>query len=80
MGRDDELAGRARVVEGALFDAVEGLPAEERMAFVLDAMFGVPADEIAAIIGCSPAAARELVLRARWRVRAGQAGLGALEK
>jgi RNA polymerase sigma-70 factor (ECF subfamily) len=80
VGRDEDLAGRAAAVEDALLVAVGELAPAERMAFVLDAMFGVPADEIAAILGCSPAAARELVLRARWLVRAGPDRPGAVEK
>jgi RNA polymerase sigma factor (sigma-70 family) len=41
----------------------------ERMAFVLHDMFGVPFDEIAPIVGRSPAAARQLASRARRRVQ-----------
>ena len=36
---------------------------------VLHDMFGVPFDEIATVVGCSPAAARQHASRARWRVR-----------
>ena len=42
----------------------------ERLAFVLHDMFAVPFDEIAPIVGRSPAAARQLASRARRRVRA----------
>src|SRR6266540_3284970 len=41
----------------------------ERLAFVLHDMFAVPFAEIAAIVGCSPAAARQLGSRARRRVQ-----------
>jgi hypothetical protein len=41
----------------------------ERVAFVLHDVFAVPCDEIAPIVGRSPAAARQLVSRARRRVQ-----------
>ena len=41
----------------------------ERLAFVLHDMFAVPFDEIAPIVGRSPAAARQLASRARRRVQ-----------
>jgi RNA polymerase sigma factor (sigma-70 family) len=41
----------------------------ERLAFVLHDMFAVPFDDIAAIVGRSPAAARQLASRARRRVQ-----------
>ena len=40
----------------------------ERLAFVLHDMFAVPFDEIAPIVGRTPAAARQLASRARRRV------------
>src|ERR1700751_4692955 len=43
----------------------------ERLAFVLHDMFAVPFDEIAPIVGRSPAAARQLASRARRRVKGG---------
>jgi len=55
----------------ALLVVLETLSPQERLAFVLHDMFAVPFDEIAAIVGCSSVAARQLASRARRRVRAG---------
>ena len=43
----------------ALLVVLETLAPPERLAFVLHDMFGVPFDEIASIVGCSPVAARQ---------------------
>jgi RNA polymerase sigma-70 factor (ECF subfamily) len=48
---------------------LEALDPAERLAFVLHDMFDVPFDEIAKVVGRSPAAARQLASRARRRVR-----------
>src|SRR5918992_573930 len=53
----------------ALLVVLETLAPAERVAFVLHDMFGAPFDEIAPIVGRSPAAARQLASRARRRVR-----------
>jgi RNA polymerase sigma factor (sigma-70 family) len=53
----------------ALLVVLETLSPSERLAFVLHDMFAVPFDEIAAIIGKSPAGARQLASRARRRMR-----------
>ena len=53
----------------ALLVVLETLEPAERLAFVLHDMFAVPFDEIATIVGRSPAAARQLASRARRRVR-----------
>lgn len=53
----------------ALLVVMETLAPDERLAFVLHDMFGVPFDEIASIVGRSSAAARQLASRARRRVR-----------
>lgn len=53
----------------ALLVILETLGPDERLAFVLHDMFGVPFDEIALIVGRSPVAARQLASRARRRVR-----------
>ena len=53
----------------ALLVVLETLAPAERLAFVLHDMFDVPFDEIASIMGCSLAAARQLASRARRRVR-----------
>jgi RNA polymerase sigma factor (sigma-70 family) len=56
----------------ALLVVLDTLDPAERLAFVLHDMFAVPFDEIAPIVGRSPAAARQLASRARRRVQ-GQA-------
>ncbi len=53
----------------ALLVVLETLDPEERLAFVLHDMFGVPFDEIAPVVGRSPTAARQLASRARRRVQ-----------
>src|SRR5437763_16686151 len=53
----------------ALLVVLETLTPGERLAFVLHDMFAVPFDEIATIIGSSPASTRQLASRARRRVR-----------
>jgi RNA polymerase sigma factor (sigma-70 family) len=53
----------------ALLVVLETLTPHERLAFVLHDMFAVPFDEIAEILGSSPAAARQHASRARRRVR-----------
>jgi RNA polymerase sigma factor (sigma-70 family) len=53
----------------ALLVVLETLSPTERLAFVLHDMFGVPFEEIAPIVGRSPAASRQLASRARRRVR-----------
>jgi RNA polymerase sigma-70 factor (ECF subfamily) len=55
----------------ALLVVLETLDPAERLAFVLHDMFAVPFDEIAPIVGRSPAAARQLASRARRRVQRG---------
>jgi DNA-directed RNA polymerase specialized sigma24 family protein len=52
----------------ALLVVLETLSPAERVAFVLHDMFDVPFEEIAPIVGRSPAAARQLASRARRRV------------
>jgi RNA polymerase sigma-70 factor (ECF subfamily) len=53
----------------ALLVVLETLTPAERLAFVLHDTFGVPFDEIGAILERSPEAARQLASRARRRVR-----------
>ena len=52
----------------ALLVVLDTLAPAERLAFVLHDMFAVPFDQIAPIMGRSPAAARQLASRARRRV------------
>jgi RNA polymerase sigma-70 factor, ECF subfamily len=58
----------------ALLVVLDRLTPAERLAFVLHDMFAVPFDEIAPIVGCSPAAARQLASRARRRVQGAPVG------
>jgi RNA polymerase sigma factor (sigma-70 family) len=53
----------------ALFVVLDSLTPAERVAFVLHDVFAVPFDEIAPIVGRTPAAARQLASRARRRVQ-----------
>ena len=53
----------------ALLVVLETLEPAERLAFVLHDMFDLPFEEIAAIVGRTPTAARQLASRARRRVR-----------
>jgi RNA polymerase sigma factor (sigma-70 family) len=53
----------------ALLVVLDTLAPAERIAFVLHDTFAVPFDQIAAIVGCSPTAARQLASRARRRVK-----------
>jgi RNA polymerase sigma factor (sigma-70 family) len=65
---DDEVL-LADSVGLALLVVLETLAPAERLAFVLHDMFAVPFDEIAAIVGRSPTATRQLASRARRRVQ-----------
>src|SRR5215204_3830094 len=57
----------------ALLVVLDTLAPAERLAFVLHDSFAVPFEEIAAILGRSPAATRQLASRARRRVQAAPA-------
>lgn len=52
----------------ALYVVLESLTPAERVAFVLHDMFTVPFDDIAPIVGRTPAATRKLASRARSRI------------
>jgi RNA polymerase sigma-70 factor, ECF subfamily len=67
-GPEDE-ALLADSVGLALLVVLDTLSPPERLAFVLHDLFAVPFDEIAEILGRSPAATRQLASRARRRVR-----------
>ena len=62
----------------AMLVVLETLSPAERIAFVLHDTFGLPFEEIAPIVGRSPAASRQLASRARRRVR-GEATLPAAD-
>ena len=53
----------------ALLAVLDALTPAERVAFVLHDVFGMPFDDIAPIVGRSPAATRQLASRGRRRVR-----------
>jgi len=56
-------------IGSALLVIMHTLAPAERLAFVLHDIFAVPFDDIAAVVGRSPAAARQLASRARRRVQ-----------
>ena len=65
----EEEALLAEGVGLALLVVLDTLSPAERLAFVLHDMFELPFEEIAHMVGRSPAAARQLASRARRRVR-----------
>ncbi|MEV0620115.1 RNA polymerase sigma factor SigJ [Nonomuraea sp. NPDC050404] len=69
----EEEALMADSVGLALLVVLETLTPAERLAFVLHDMFDLPFDEIAPMVGRSPATARQLASRARRRVRGAEA-------
>jgi hypothetical protein len=69
--RFEENRPRLRAVAYRMLGSLtEALSPAERLAFVLHDMFAVSFDEIALIVGRSPAATRQLASRARRRVQA----------
>jgi RNA polymerase sigma factor (sigma-70 family) len=68
-----EHAVLADAVGPALLVVLDALTPLERLAFVLHDLFAVPFDEIAPIVGRTPAAARQLASRARRRVQGADA-------
>jgi RNA polymerase sigma factor (sigma-70 family) len=72
-GQDPEQhAVLADSVGVALLVVLDTLNPAERLAFVLHDMFAVPFEDIAPIVGRSPAATRQLASRARRRVQGSQ--------
>lgn len=65
----EEEAQLADSVGIALLIVLDTLGPDERLAFVLHDMFDVPFDDIAALLGKTSAATRQLASRARRRVR-----------
>jgi RNA polymerase sigma-70 factor, ECF subfamily len=68
----DDPADRVTLDESvsyALLTVLEQLSPAERTAFVLHDVFDVPFDEVAAVVGRTPEAVRQLASRARRRVR-----------
>jgi RNA polymerase sigma-70 factor (ECF subfamily) len=68
-GDPEQQALLADSVGLALLVVLDTLAPAERLAFVLHDMFDVPFDEIAPMVGRTPAATRQLASRARRRVR-----------
>jgi RNA polymerase sigma-70 factor (ECF subfamily) len=68
----DEAVELASDLSVAFLAVLERLAPEERAAFLLHEMFDSGYDEIAQILGKSEAACRQIVSRARKRVRAGR--------
>ncbi|MFI5710527.1 RNA polymerase sigma factor SigJ [Kribbella sp. NPDC051620] len=64
-----EEAAQADAVGLAMMVVLDKLSPAERLAFVLHDMFGLSFDEVAEIVGKTPAAARQLASRARRRVQ-----------
>jgi RNA polymerase sigma factor (sigma-70 family) len=71
--RPEEEAMLADSIGAALQILLDALPPPERVAFVLHDTFDVPFDDIAAVVGKTPEAARQLASRARRRVRGASA-------
>ena len=65
----EEEAVLADTMGPALLLVLETLSPSERLAFVLHDLFSVPFEDVAPIVGRSPAAARQLASRARRRVQ-----------
>jgi RNA polymerase sigma factor (sigma-70 family) len=65
----EDVALTADSVGLALLVVLDSLTPSERLAFVLHDMFAMPFEEIASIVGRSPAATRQLASRARRRVQ-----------
>jgi RNA polymerase sigma-70 factor (ECF subfamily) len=64
----------------ALLILLDALAPAERVAFVLHDMFDMPFDDISAIVGRTPEAARQLASRARRRVRGATVGHDAVTR
>jgi RNA polymerase sigma factor (sigma-70 family) len=76
LGPEDQ-ALVADAVGPALLVVLDTLGPSERVAFVLHDLFAVPFEEIAPLVGRSPAAARQLASRARRRVQGADPDPGA---
>jgi RNA polymerase sigma factor (sigma-70 family) len=71
-GDPERVALLADSVGLALLVVLDTLTPAERIAFVLHDLFAVPYEEVAPIVGRTPAAARQLASRARRRVQGGR--------
>ena len=73
--RDDDPADRVTLDESvsmALLVLLERLSPAERTAFLLHDVFGLSFEEVAAVVGRTPAAVRQLAVRARKHVEDGR--------
>ncbi len=68
-GDPEEASLHADAVGIALLVVLDSLEPAERLAVVLHDMFGVPFEQVAAVVGRTPAATRQLASRARRRLR-----------
>jgi RNA polymerase sigma-70 factor (ECF subfamily) len=66
-----DVAALADELSFAMMVVLESLSPAQRAAFILHDTFGVPFDEVAAALGRTPAAVRQLASRAREQVAAG---------
>ncbi|HEU4617888.1 MAG TPA: sigma-70 family RNA polymerase sigma factor [Gammaproteobacteria bacterium] len=69
----EQEAALADSVGLAMLVVLDRLAPPERIAFVMHDMFGMPFEEIAQILGRTPAATRQIASRARRRVQGGAA-------
>ncbi len=69
QGQPEDDAVLADAIGPALVVVLDSLGPHERLTVVLHDLFGMPFDEIAPIVGRSPAATRQLASRARRRLR-----------
>ena len=79
QGHPEFEAELADSVGAALLVVLQSLAPAERLAFVLHDLFAVPFEDIATIIGRSPAATRQLASRGRRRVQQPDAPTGSGE-
>src|SRR3954452_23812894 len=70
-GDPDEAAASADELSFALMVVLESLSPAQRAAFILHDSFGVPFEQIAGVLGRTPAAVRQLASRAREQVAPG---------
>ncbi|MBB6734342.1 sigma-70 family RNA polymerase sigma factor [Cohnella zeiphila] len=78
-GNPEHEALMADSIGSAMFVVLEKLNPAERIAFVLHDIFALSFSEIAPIIGCNEAAARQLASRARRRVQGAESTSEAAE-
>ena len=74
-GSPEEVAS-TREAARALDDALHALPQDEATVLLLARMEGMPYEDIAQVVGRTPAATKQLAYRALQRVRAGMTAAG----